>query len=137
MLSFARSVVNVVLRSFVPECNVLFAQSRKVLLTLAGWGVGIGPTLDEAERARPASGAEESQEEANHAAASRRRDCLRADSRVEYGVETPLLIVVQDAQNTLSSVFRHIFPLFFNVLVVLGIVVQLTSHNILLLGRQI
>jgi hypothetical protein len=46
---------------------------------LAGWGVGNGPTLDDAEGARPTGGAEESQEEADHAkTGSRRNRCQRA-----------------------------------------------------------
>jgi hypothetical protein len=61
--------------------NVLFAQSRNVLLTLAGWGVGNGPTLDDAEGARPTGSANENQEEADHAkAGSGGNPCQRAAS---------------------------------------------------------
>src|SRR5947209_13295503 len=59
--------------------NVLFVPSRKVLLTEARWGVGNGPTPDDTERARPAGGAKENQEEADHPEAGSRRDrCQRA-----------------------------------------------------------
>src|SRR5947209_2605233 len=54
--------------------NVLFAQGRNVLLTRAGWGVGNGPTPDDAEGARPAGCAEESQEKADYPKARSSRD---------------------------------------------------------------
>src|ERR1700693_2001989 len=65
----------------LPSDNVLFVPSRNVLLTVSGWGVGNGPTPDDAEGARPAGRAEESQEETDHAEASGRRNrCKRAAS---------------------------------------------------------
>src|SRR6185437_7920145 len=54
--------------------NVLLVPNRNVLLTQARWGVGNGPTPDDAERARPAGGAKESQEEADYAEAGGRGD---------------------------------------------------------------
>ena len=52
----------------------LIVPNRNVLLTQARWGVGNGPTPDDAERARPAGCAEENQEEANYATRSCGRD---------------------------------------------------------------
>src|SRR6185437_12398519 len=54
--------------------NVLLVPNRNVLLTQARWGVGNGPTPDDAERARPAGRAKESQEEADYAEAGGRGD---------------------------------------------------------------
>src|SRR5947199_8541954 len=69
--------------------NVLFVPDRNVLLTGARWGVGKGPTPDDAERARPAGSAEESQEEADHAKGSGGRDRSERAASAAYaaGVE--------------------------------------------------
>jgi hypothetical protein len=49
-------------------------QSRNVLLTRAGWGVGNGPTPNDTEGARPAGRAEEDQEGPDHPEASGSRN---------------------------------------------------------------
>jgi len=69
--------------------NVLFVPDRNVLLTGARWGFGNGPTPDDAERARPAGSAEESQEEADHAKGSGGRDRSERAASAAYaaGVE--------------------------------------------------
>src|SRR5579863_8814790 len=67
--------------------NVLIVQSRNVLLTGAGWGVGNGPTPDDAERARPAGGAKESQEETDHAKAGGCRDRRKRAASTAYAGE--------------------------------------------------
>ena len=52
--------------------NVLFGQSRNVLLTGSSLGRGRRTTADDPGRARPASGLEEGQEETDHAEAGSR-----------------------------------------------------------------
>src|SRR5438445_8700856 len=54
--------------------NVLFGQSRNVLLTGSSLGRGRRTTADDPGRARPASGLEEGQQETDHAEAGRRGD---------------------------------------------------------------
>src|ERR1700693_261767 len=56
--------------------NVLFGQSRNVLLTGSSLERGRRTTADDPSRARPASGLEEGQEETDHAEA-----CSRGDRR--------------------------------------------------------
>src|SRR3954449_10933310 len=52
--------------------NVLFVPNRNVLLTEARWGVGNGPTPDDAERARPAGRALDFGQKSQAAAAKAR-----------------------------------------------------------------
>src|ERR1039457_7200879 len=53
--------------------NVLFAQSRNVLLTPPGWGGARRTTTDDASRTGPPGGPEEGEEEADHAEGGSRR----------------------------------------------------------------
>src|SRR2546422_9482366 len=69
--------------------NVLFAQSRNVLLTPSGWGGGRRTTTDDASRTGPPGGPEEGEEEADHPEAGSRRagDHRTARETVAPGVE--------------------------------------------------
>src|SRR5689334_21082172 len=51
--------------------NVLFEQSRNVLLTPSGWGGGRRTTPDDASRKGPPGGPEKGEEEADHPKAGR------------------------------------------------------------------
>src|SRR5437868_5774389 len=71
--------------------NVLFAQSRNVLLTPSSWGGGRRTTTNDASRTGPPSGPEEGEEEADHPEAGSRRtgDNGAACETVTAGVEAP------------------------------------------------
>src|SRR5438270_2386678 len=71
--------------------NVLFAQSRNVLLTPSSWGGGRRTTTNDASRTGPPSGPEEGEEEADHPKAGSRRtgDNGAACETVTAGVEAP------------------------------------------------
>ena len=62
--------------------------NRNVLLTGARWGVGNGPTPDDAERARPAGRAKESQEETDHATGGCGRDRSQRAASAAHAAES-------------------------------------------------
>src|SRR5690349_1357401 len=70
--------------------NVLFAQSRNVLLTPSGWGGGRRTTTDDASRTGPLCGPEKGKEKADHPETGSRRagDNRAACETAAAGAET-------------------------------------------------